>query len=562
MLDGLGVALCLFDEDDRTLLWNAVFVRFFPEHAGHVQVGEPYAANLRRFYMGRLDADEQAHVERYIAAGLARHRDQSQPYEFEHRGQRLRVASLPLPGVGRMRLWCPVAPNGPATQATPSPLDDPATLLDQLPGGLVLCDGGGRILWANAPFAQMYGLHHASEALDKTLAHIYRNVWTQSGAVDAAPFQESLQTLDEMQRFTGAPFELPLPQQRRYRILARSGAAQHTLYVHIDITELQRQRERMAAAEQALRASNAQLEQQSAILRTILESMEQGVTMVNAEGRIEYFNQHFLGMLDLPRDLLARQPPLAEVVAYQHARGEFDALPPDVLALLGENHIDQVAPLIVRQRPNGRTLEVRSTPIPGGGLLRTFTDVTERHQHQQHIEHLARHDGLTGLLNRNTFMEALGAEVALAQRQTSYFAVLFIDLDGFKPINDTHGHATGDQVLVWVAQTLRYIARSSDFVARLGGDEFAVLQRGINTPDQASALAQRIALALAGPLVLQGHTLRLGASVGLAVFPEHGSAPDTLLAHADQAMYLAKAGARQGSSLSITRTTKQKRPKS
>ncbi len=289
--------------------------------------------------------------------------------------------------------------------------------------------------------------------------------------------------------------------------------------------------------------------------------MEQGVTMVNAEGRIEYFNQHFLDMLDLPRDLLERQPPLAEVVAYQRAHGEFDALPPDVLTLLGENHVAEVALLIVRQRPNGRTLEVRSTPIPGGGLLRTFTDVTERHQHQQRIEHLARHDGLTSLLNRNAFMEALGAEVALAQRQTSRFAVLFIDLDGFKPINDTHGHATGDQVLVWVAQTLRHIARSSDFVARLGGDEFAVLQRGIDTPDQASTLAERIALALAGPLVLQGRTLRLGASVGLAVFPEHGSAPDTLLAYADQAMYLAKAGTRQGSSLSLTRTAKPKQPK-
>lgn len=552
MLDGLGLALCLFDEDDRTLLWNAAFVHFFPEHAGHVQVGEPYAANLRRFYQARLGADEQAHIERYIAAGLERHRDQSQPYEFEHRGRRLRVASLPLPGVGRMRLWCPVAPNSPSTLAAPSPLDDPAALLDQLPGGLVLCDGSGCIRWANTPFAQMYGLQHAAEALGQTLAHIYRRVWTQGGAVDATPCQESLQTLDEMLRFPGAPFELPLPQQRRYRILARSSAAQHTLYVHIDITELQRQRERMAAAEQALRASNEQLAHQSAILRTTLEAMEQGVAMVSAAGRVEYFNQRLLDLLDLPLALMERQPLLTEVIAYQRARGEFDGLSPETLAILGEFDTTLAAPVIVRQRPNGRTLEVRSTPIPGGGLLRTFADVTERHQHQQRIEHLARHDGLTNLLNRNSFMEALGAEVALAQRKTSHFAVLFIDLDGFKPINDTHGHAVGDQVLAWVAQTLQHIARGSDFVARLGGDEFAVLQRGIDTPAQASALAQRMAQALAGPLVLQGHTLRLGASVGLAVFPEHGSAPDTLLAHADQAMYLAKAGARQGGSLAIT----------
>jgi len=96
-------------------------------------------------------------------------------------------------------------------------------------------------------------------------------------------------------------------------------------------------------------------------------------------------------------------------------------------------------------------------------------------------------------------MECLVAEVALARRQQGRLAVLYLDLDGFKPINDTHGHAAGDQVLVWVGQTLRRVARESDFVARLGGDEFAVLQRGIDTHDQAVVLAQRLAEVLAGP---------------------------------------------------------------
>jgi diguanylate cyclase (GGDEF)-like protein len=194
--------------------------------------------------------------------------------------------------------------------------------------------------------------------------------------------------------------------------------------------------------------------------------------------------------------------------------------------------------------------------VAGGGLLRTFTDVTERHQHLQHIEHLASHDSLTGLLNRAKFMECLVAEVALARRMQSRFAVLYLDLDGFKPINDTHGHAAGDHVLAWVAQTLRRVARESDFVARLGGDEFAVLQRGIDMHEQAVALAQRLTDALSQPWTLGTVHVQVGASIGMAMFPEHGSDPESLIAAADQAMYLAKTGSREGGSLVMQRRSR------
>ena len=207
----------------------------------------------------------------------------------------------------------------------------------------------------------------------------------------------------------------------------------------------------------------------------------------------------------------------------------------------------------MRQRPNGCILEIRSIPVTGGGLLRTYTDVTERHRHQQNIEHLASHDSLTGLYNRAKFMECLVAEVALARRQQGRLAVLYLDLDGFKPINDTHGHAAGDQVLVWVGQTLRRVARESDFVARLGGDEFAVLQRGIDHYDQAVALAQRLADALSQPWTLGKLRVQVGASIGIALYPEHGMEADALLDAADQAMYLAKTGQSKGGSLVVSR---------
>ena len=100
MLDGLGIAMCLFDDQDRTQAWNETFLRFFPEHAGHVHVGEPYCDNLRRFYLGRLGPDENERIDSYIDAGIARHRGQTQPFAFEHRGRQLVVSSVQLQGGG------------------------------------------------------------------------------------------------------------------------------------------------------------------------------------------------------------------------------------------------------------------------------------------------------------------------------------------------------------------------------------------------------------------------------------------------------------------------------
>lgn len=548
MLDGLGIAMCLFDLQDCTVLWNNHFLCLFPEHAEQVHEGEPYRANLLRFYRGRLHAQELVHIDRYIDEGIARHHDQAQPYEFEHRGQRLRVASLQLEGVGRMRLWCPRAAASAGAGEAPQSGDPlpTADLLDRVPSGLMLCDDAGRIQWVNAPFVQMYCLANAQAAQGQTLAAVFRAAWERAGDADAPACRQHLSTLRERMRFTGAPFELPLPHQRCCRVVAQPGHAGGHLYAHTDITELQRKRERLAQAERAARESAAQLERESTLLQATLAHMEQGVAMVNAQGRVEYCNQRALDLLDLPRELLAGQPLVVDVIRYQYEHGEFADQPPEALERLLAHAPDRMQPLVVRQRPNGCILEVRSIPVPGGGMLRTFTDVTERHQQQQRMEHLASHDGLTGLLNRNKFMDTLASEVALAGRTQQRFAVLYLDLDGFKPINDTHGHAAGDRVLVEVAQTLRRVARSSDFIARLGGDEFALLQRGIDTPAQAAALAERLDAALRHPVALGHQSVAVGASVGIALYPEHGEDPEALLAHADQAMYLAKAGTHHG----------------
>ena len=185
---------------------------------------------------------------------------------------------------------------------------------------------------------------------------------------------------------------------------------------------------------------------------------------------------------------------------------------------------------------------VRSVPLEGGGVLRSYTDVSDRRQREDSIRQLAQRDDLTALLNRASFRERLAALLPVAADEG--FALHFIDLDHFKPVNDRHGHVVGDRVLAALADRLRGLARDGDTVARLGGDEFAVLQMAVRRADQALGLAHRIVAMLAQPLAVDGITVQVGASVGVALAPQAGDDVDTLIRHADAAMYAAKAAGR------------------
>ncbi|CAN7670660.1 EAL domain-containing protein [Pseudoduganella sp. LjRoot289] len=171
-------------------------------------------------------------------------------------------------------------------------------------------------------------------------------------------------------------------------------------------------------------------------------------------------------------------------------------------------------------------------------------DLTEQQRSQERIYRLAHHDPLTGLDNRLSLNLRLDQLLAQARRSHSEGAVMFIDLDHFKKINDTHGHQTGDLLLIAVANRLRELLREIDTIARLGGDEFIILAGGGVTPESASQVAVRIVDALSTPFLLQGKTIHSGASVGVAMFPSDGDDGATLLRHADTAMYAAKSHGR------------------
>lgn len=192
-----------------------------------------------------------------------------------------------------------------------------------------------------------------------------------------------------------------------------------------------------------------------------------------------------------------------------------------------------------------RWVENRYTPVrdKDGRLVEVegiIVDITERKTAEEKIALLARTDALTGLANRATFIERLRQAFAGAQRGAGPFAILYIDLDHFKPVNDTLGHPVGDLLLSEVSERLKSIVRESDVVARLGGDEFAVLQLDMGELAGAGAMASKIQKSMAQPFTLQGNSINISASIGVCPYLPGSTGPDALLAQADLALYRAK----------------------
>ena len=426
LLDSLGIAMCVFDGQHRTLLWNQSFLEFFPEHEGHVHVGESYADNLRRFYRQRLAPQDQQYLERYVADGVTRHASQGRPYVFQHLGRWLRVAASPAsPDGHRVRVWvdlsgaieqvpaaAPALP--PAAAADVAALRatryaEVLQLLEQAGDGTSVHDGAGRIVFANAHFLSLYGLEGRTGVLGRPYPDVVRQRWEHAASPEEyrARAEDLAAALNDSVLFAGLPFDVPLPGGRWVRVSMNRLADGQICAFHTDIsTDRRRQDE--------LRALTDQLREES------------------------------------------------------------------------------------------------------------------------------RHDALTGLQNRR----GLHDTVQSLSGDAGPHGLLYIDLDGFKAVNDAAGHRAGDEVLRQVADVLRQSVRQGDTLVRIGGDEFVVVLQGCNAA-QACGVADQIIRAIARqPFTAAGASFHVGASVGVRIFSGHSDSPDVVLHDADVACYRAKRNGR------------------
>ena len=275
-------------------------------------------------------------------------------------------------------------------------------------------------------------------------------------------------------------------------------------------------------------------------LDAAINNMPLGLSMFDAQERLLMCNRRFTEMYDVPAELTRPGTALCALRDYRTKKGARHSE-------TGELAIEGITltPSMLVEFGGGRIIEVSRQPLKGGGWVSLHEDITERRKQEERITHLARHDTLTGLANRMLFRERLEQNLLRLVRGQG-FAVLCLDLDHFKAVNDTLGHPVGDMLLKQVGKRLLSCVRHGDIVARLGGDEFAIVQTSVRDPGQTESLAARIVETVGAPYEIDGNRIDIGTSIGVTLAPRDGSDADKLLKNADLALYRTKDAGRRG----------------
>lgn len=433
-----------------------------------------------------------------------------------------------------------------------------APLLDSVDFGVLLLDHDGRIQLANR------WLRERVRCVADLTGQRLGDLWP--GGIDPRLLFAVRECLEfgHSLRLSHAFHPMPLPLYRpgedgdermRHAVdviasLPPEGGALRCVLQIRDMSEIAR-RERLLKEQarqlriELQRATEAQLElaRQSLRFRELARLAPVGLFETDAQGLLGYSNERCAQMLGVD-------------LASQLGRHWLSMLPPDEIVRLSPKwtaassaqvRFAEEVCLGGPQAPAWLRLEAGPIPGPGQpgvGYIGTVTDVTEFREHARRNEYRANHDTLTGLVNRDRFAERLHAAISEARARQQRVAILYVDLNRFKQINDEHGHALGDLALKTAAQRMRRCLRSDDVVARLGGDEFAALIPAAPADAGLERILAKISNAIAMPINVGSCCLRIGCSVGMAVFPDHADEPAALLARADAQMYLRKRQAR------------------
>jgi diguanylate cyclase (GGDEF)-like protein len=321
---------------------------------------------------------------------------------------------------------------------------------------------------------------------------------------------------------SAAPAELRLRDGRWLRISGTTTPDGFMLVMFIDVT---------AAHEQA-----AALEVARSDREIVLQNLQKGICLYAPNATVRLANARYSALLGidpaLPRPGATMRSLLAaSIAAGHHGERSLDAMEQACLALvaLGQRR------RLVLTLSSGVLVAFDHIPLESGGWLAVFEDITERRQLEAQAAFLVRHDPLTRLPNRTMLDERLEQAVAASGRGVR-FALLCLNLDHFKLVNETFGHKFGDRLLRAVGERIVACVRETDFVCRLGGDEFAVVQTGIEQAEHSAQLGHRMLRALAAPFHLDSQIVTVSACIGIAIGPDDGTQGDTLLRHADTAM--------------------------
>ncbi|RME94484.1 MAG: diguanylate cyclase, partial [Alphaproteobacteria bacterium] len=396
-----------------------------------------------------------------------------------------------------------------------------------------------RLTYLSARFFEIFAVR-PEDVIGKTRMEL-------AGAdVESESWRRHLLDLENRRAFRNFSYSLNLDgQRRRYIVISgkpvfnadgefigyRGTGTDKTDEVETRL-ELEKANKETSFLLEELRTRQEQLSEQNRRLDAALDNMSQGLCMFDKDKRLVICNQKYLSMYDLPAELGAPGTEFRKILEYRINSGVYSGDDPEGYIRERLKAVEDREPSTKIQELNdGRSLAITHQPLPDGGWLATHEDITELQRVQAKITHMALHDALTDLPNRELLRERIDQQLGFAKRGHG-FAIVCLDLDRFKTVNETLGHPVGDELLIAVAERIRGCVREHDIVARLGGDEFAVLQASHNQPNDARRLAARLCEVLSEPISLSNHQVAVGASVGIALAPADGRDAVELLKNA------------------------------
>ncbi|MBO0346487.1 PAS-domain containing protein [Roseibium sp. CAU 1637] len=415
-----------------------------------------------------------------------------------------------------------------------------SALFDNFPGGLVYWDEDMHLQVCNQEFSDLMKI--PQEMIDQKLHLLeYMTYNAERGQYgEGEPSKLAKGRFDALEVDKPYMFERETPEGRVHEVRGSPLPDGGLIASFFDVTDRKKLEAEILANERIARRRSSELE-------TILANMRQGVSVFDADGKLQLWNELYVEIFNKPEGEVKVGASLEELLLAEQARGEFQG---DVDEHVRELKAQLAKAEVVRstfKHPSGRIISAVHAPMPQGGWIGTHEDVTVRELAQEKITYAASHDTLTGLANRLLFNTELEKALERAQKNGTESTLILVDLDHFKPINDTYGHDAGDAVLKEVSVRFQDSVRSSDIVARLGGDEFAIiLSNASPTLPATTEVIERLVKKIAAPIRIPGNCVTVGASIGVATVSDQCASINTPIKQADLALYEVKRSGRNG----------------
>ncbi len=522
--------LTMFGADERLIVCNEQYLRVYGLDPNVVKPGITYREVIEHF-VSRGNAPGRSAEDVYtLRMSEIRQGESTVGHLIRSDGHTIQSISSPMPDGG----WVSACHDVTDRLRREDSLKQQNLLLDaaleNMAHGLCVYDKDIRLVCRNSRYLDFYKLSpdearpgtHLSDLVARTIGH---------GAVSKECSAEEMMAAarERITNQDNAVLRRRMSDGRliavRYRPLPDGGF----VGTYEDITERER--------------SHEELSEQHRRFDAALNNMSQGLCMLDSKLRVIVCNKRYLDIYRLSSDIVRPGVSMREIMEHSCGIGNH---PGTTAQELYDGYVAKLnggARTIHRHLTDGRIIKLHHSPMEHGGWVITYEDVTERRKAEARVARMAQHDALTDLPNRVLFREKMNEGLARVGAQGTSLAVLWLDLDNFKTVNDRLGHAIGDRLLCWVSDRLRECVGENDTVARLGGDEFAVLQSGPQ-PESAERLARRLVEIINRPPPFDDQLVHSGVSVGIAIAPTDGLEAEHLMKCADLALYRAKARGR------------------